>query len=89
MWMAHESAAAEAASINFAAARDEGLASLEEIVSEYERELGLPRAELREYLTENVCFELNEEMRAGLELFFRLAQRHGVIESARPLKTFG
>jgi chorismate dehydratase len=88
MWMARESAAGAVASVDFAAARDEGLASLEEIVAEYERELSLPRAELRDYLTENICFDLNEEMRAGLELFFRLAHKHGLTESAKPLKTF-
>ncbi len=88
MWMAHESAADTVASVDFAAARDDGVASLEEIVAAYEPELGLARAELREYLTENICFELNEEMRAGLELFFRLAHKHGLTESAKPLKTF-
>lgn len=88
MWMARESAAAAVASVDFAAARDEGLASLEEIVAGYEAELKLPRAELREYLTDNICFDLNDEMRAGLELFFRLAHKHGLTDSDKPLKTF-
>ncbi|HKP72711.1 MAG TPA: menaquinone biosynthesis protein [Pyrinomonadaceae bacterium] len=89
MWMAHESADETVRAIDFAGARDEGLASLEEIVAEYERELNLPREELRAYLTENICFELNAEMRAGLELFFQLAHRHGFTPSARPLKLLG
>ncbi|HYP02468.1 MAG TPA: MqnA/MqnD/SBP family protein, partial [Pyrinomonadaceae bacterium] len=89
MWMAHESAAEAVRRIDFAGARDEGLARLEEIVAEYERELGLPRADLRAYLTENICFELNEDMRAGLELFFRLAHRHDLIKTVRPLKLLG
>jgi chorismate dehydratase len=86
MWMAHESAAATVASVDFAGARDEGLASLEEIVAEYSGELGLPREELREYLTENISFHLDEEMRAGLELFFRLAHKHGLTPELRPLR---
>lgn len=86
MWMARASEAGRAAVVDFAAARDEGLASLEEIVSEYSRDLGLPRAELREYLTENIRFHLDEELRAGLELFFRLAHKHGITGAARPLR---
>ena len=89
MWMAHESAAEAVRRIDFAGARDEGLASLDEIVAEYERELGLPREELRAYLTENICFDLNADMRAGLELFFQLAHRHKLIQTVRPLKLLG
>lgn len=86
MWMAHESAAEAVRRVDFAGARDEGLARLEEIVAEYERTLGLPRTELRAYLTENICFDLNEDMRAGLELFFRLAHKHRLTPAVRPLK---
>ena len=89
MWMARSAAAARVAGVNFAAARDEGLARVEEIAAEYEKTLGRPRAELVRYLTRNICFELDEEMRAGLELFFRLAHRHGVISDPRPLKFLG
>jgi chorismate dehydratase len=89
MWMAHESAAGRVRGIDFAAARDEGLARVEEIAAEYERELGRPRAELVSYLTRNICFGLDEEMRAGLELFFRLAHEHGVTRELRPLKFLG
>lgn len=88
MWMAHESAVDVVRAADFAGARDEGIAHLEEIIEEYERELRLPREELREYITENVCFELNGEMLAGLELFFRLAHKHGLIERVRPLRLF-
>jgi predicted solute-binding protein len=88
MWMAHESAVEAVRVADFAGARDEGVAHLEEIVDQYERQLRLPREELRAYLTENVCFDLNEEMRAGLELYFRLAHKHGLIERVRPLRLF-
>jgi chorismate dehydratase len=87
MWMARARDARLARAVDFAAARDEGLGALEEIVAEYSGELGLPRAELREYLTENIRFHLDEEMRAGLELFYRLAREHGVTDAARPLRT--
>ena len=86
LWMAHGRAAAAVRRIDFTAARDEGLAHTEEIVARYERELGLPRAELRSYLNDSLCFELNAEMRAGLELYFRLAHKHGLAPAARPLQ---
>lgn len=89
MWMAHESAAARLRGVDFAAARDEGLARVGEIAAEYERELGRPRAELVRYLTRNICFELDAAMGAGLELFFRLAHKHGVTRGHRPLKFLG
>jgi chorismate dehydratase len=89
MWMAHESAAESVRAIDFAGVRDEGLASVEEIVDVYERELRRPREELVRYLTHNIAFDLDRELAAGLELFFRLAHRHGVIETLRPLRFIG
>lgn len=89
MWMADAGASERVRAVDFAAARDEGLAAVEEIAADYERELGRPRAELVRYLTENISFSLDEEMRAGLELFFRLAHRHGVTQNLRPLKFLG
>jgi chorismate dehydratase len=88
-WMARENAAARVREIDFAAARNEGLRCAEEIAAAYEELLKLPRAELLAYLRENICYELNEEMREGLELYFRLAYRHGLVPDARPLKFLG
>ncbi|MCA1592387.1 MAG: menaquinone biosynthesis protein [Acidobacteria bacterium] len=89
MWMTRAAANETISAADFAGARDEGLAHVEEIAAEYERELGRSRGELLAYLRENVCFELDEEMRAGLELYYRLARKHGIIESVRPLKMLG
>ncbi|HEX8337428.1 MAG TPA: MqnA/MqnD/SBP family protein, partial [Pyrinomonadaceae bacterium] len=89
MWMADAGASERVRAVDFAAARDEGLAAVEEIAAGYERELGRPRADLVRYLTENISFELNEEMRAGLELYFQLAHKHGIVQSLRPLKFLG
>lgn len=89
MWMAQAGAGARVGRIDFAGARDEGLARVEEIAAAYEGELGRPRAELVRYLTENISFGLDEGMRAGLELFFRLAHKHGVTQTLRPLKFVG
>ena len=77
------------AAIDFAAARDEGLAHLDEIAATYARATGLPAAEMREYLSTNISFELDEELLAGLELYFQLAQKHGLIPEVRPLRFAG
>jgi chorismate dehydratase len=86
MWMAHAGLHERVRAIDFARARDEGLQNVEEIIALYQTELALPREELREYLLENISYKLDEEMRAGLELYYKLAHKHGLIPAARPLK---
>src|SRR5713226_9708652 len=66
MWMARASAAAQLRGIDFARARDEGLAHLDELTAENESQLGLSRENIRTYLTENIVFRMDEEMRKGL-----------------------
>ncbi|HWT02426.1 MAG TPA: menaquinone biosynthesis protein [Pyrinomonadaceae bacterium] len=89
MWMAREGAAERVRRVDFAGARDEGLEHVEEIAAAYAPAVGLPPGEIKEYLLDNISFELNEEMRAGLSLFYRLAARHGVVPEARPLRMLG
>jgi chorismate dehydratase len=86
MWMARADAARSVREIDFAAARDEGLARVEEIITSYEPALGLSRNELREYLLQNISFRLDAGMRAGLDLFYNLAKKHGMIPALRPTK---
>jgi len=87
LWMAAERAAQRVRKIDFAAARDEGLARAEEIVAYYQPLLNLTREELRSYLAENISFSISEEMRAGMDLYFQLAFKHGLIPALKPLKT--
>jgi chorismate dehydratase len=86
IWMARAASAERVCGVDFAGARDEGLEHVEEIARLYEGELNLPRGELREYLLDNISFTLDEEMRAGLDLFYSLAHKHGIIPALRPLK---
>ncbi|MGH9967118.1 MAG: menaquinone biosynthetic enzyme MqnA/MqnD family protein [Pyrinomonadaceae bacterium] len=72
--------------IDFAAARDEGLEKIEEIVSHYQKEIPLSRAELKEYLTDNISFQIDERMEDGLKLYFELAWKHGLIPQLKPLQ---
>src|SRR6266446_6889051 len=62
MWMVRSDSAERVRAIDFAAARDEGLAHLDEIAAENETRLGLSRDEIKTYLTENIAFGMGEEM---------------------------
>lgn len=86
MWMARASEAEKVRFIDFARARDEGLEHLDEIVSLYIDAVNLSSAEIKSYLLENISFEMDEEMSAGLELFYKLAWKHNLIPQARALK---
>lgn len=93
MWMtgaleAEEEAAAEKTKIeiDFAAARDEGLEHIGEIIANYENEIPLPPEDFRAYLTENISYSIDDSMRAGLELFFELARKNRLIETLKPLR---
>lgn len=81
MWMTRR----ESVSINFAAARDEGLAHIDEIVANYENDIRLSRDEMRKYLSQNISYSIDDSMKRGMELYFKLAARHGLIEQNRSL----
>lgn len=85
MWMANAEKAETAKKIDFASARDEGLAHLDEIISNYQSEIHLSHQEFRNYLTENIAFEIDDSMQKGLELYFNLAHKNGLIENLKPL----
>jgi chorismate dehydratase len=89
MWMAHAQSVEKVRGVDFARARDEGLEHVDEIAALYEERLGLAREELRGYLLENICFKLDAEMLAGLELFYKLAHRHGLIPAQKPVRWIG
>jgi chorismate dehydratase len=86
MWMARKDAVDRIRSIDFAAVRDEGLANLDHIAQTYARQIGLSEDEIRSYLTENIVFSADEELRKGLKLYFGLAEQHQLIDGASPLE---
>lgn len=81
MWMTRR----ETCDIDFAAARDEGLEHLEEIITNYQAAIDIDRDWFRRYLTENISYTIDDRMRRGLELFFDLAAKHRLIEQNRPM----
>jgi chorismate dehydratase len=86
MWMVRDEAVERARRVDFAAARDEGVARLDEIVASYENKIPMRVEELRNYLTENIVFNVDESMEKGLRLYFELAFKHKLIDSVRKLR---
>jgi chorismate dehydratase len=82
MWMSRS----ETAPIDFASARDEGLAHVDEIIGNYLSEVRLTRDEIREYLTSNISYRVTEEMRQGMALYFELAHKHQLVSGKKELR---
>ena len=82
MWMTQN----ESCEIDFASARDEGLAHLDEIISNYESEISLTHEDFKKYLAENISYSIDENMQKGLELYFKLAHKNGLCENNLELR---
>jgi chorismate dehydratase len=86
VWAVSNKNLSRVADIDFGAARDEGLEQIEEILSHYEREIPLPREELKEYITDDITFHIDQPMQQGMKLYFDLAYKHRLIEQVKPLR---
>jgi chorismate dehydratase len=85
MWIAADKNSSRSSAIDFVQACKEGMAQRNEIFDYYEQILGLPRSELETYLTENITFFLDADLRKGLELYYQLAHKNGLIAGLKPL----
>ena len=83
MWAIRNDATDRAKYVDFAGARDEGVARIDEIVDYYLTRIPLSREELRFYLTDNIAFDLDDQMQNGLELYFQLAAKHQLIDEPK------
>lgn len=86
MWMIRDDAVEQAREIDFAGARDEGVAHLEQIVESYRQKIPMTVQELGNYLTENIVFHVDESMEKGLRLYVELAFKHRLIERIKPMR---
>nr|HMS38884.1 menaquinone biosynthesis protein [Pyrinomonadaceae bacterium] len=82
MWMTRN----ESCEIDFASARDQGLAHLDEIISNYESEISLTHEDFKKYLSENISYLIDEKMQKGLELYFKLAHKNNLIRQNSKLR---
>jgi predicted solute-binding protein len=85
MWMTQRAAI----DIDFARARDEGLAHLDEIAANYQNDIALPPGEMKEYLSENISYSIDGPMRRGMELYFELAAKNDLIPENKALRFVG
>lgn len=71
----------------FQASRNHGLepAALEQIAAEWSKRLHLTPAEVKDYLTRNIYFQLDPDCLEGMELFFRYAAECGAVERRQPI----
>jgi chorismate dehydratase len=86
MWMVRNDRAERVRQVDFAAARNEGLDHLDDIVAAQTGPFKLSSEEIREYLRTNIVFQIDDEMRRGLSLYFDLAQKHKLIPQTKPLE---
>jgi chorismate dehydratase len=86
VWAVRNQDLLRVAAIDFAAARDEGLEQIEEILSHYGPEIPLPREELKEYLTDDITFHIDAPMQQGMKLYFDLAYKHRLIPELKGLQ---
>lgn len=72
----------------FQASAEHGLQpeSVAHIAREWAPQLGISEAEIRQYLTENIHYQLDPGCIEGLQLFYRYAQELGVLPAAPPLQ---
>lgn len=86
MWTCPETGAESVSRIDFAGARDEGLAHVEEIISNYERELRIDREDFVRYLMQTIVYKPTEQMLSGMDLYLDLASKHGLIKERKTVK---
>jgi len=86
MWMVRNDCGEKVRQVDFAAARDEGLNQLDDIVAAQTDLLSLSPQEIREYLRTNIVFQIDDEMRRGLNLYFDLARKHKLIPELKPFE---
>jgi len=69
--------------IDFDSAKIEGKDHANDLADLYSERLGLSRDSLFSYLTEAICYDLDEDSLRGLGLYYQLAAEHGLIQEAR------
>jgi len=86
VWAGRRGAVTPEVVSDFLASKQYGIDHIEEIAEAAADELELPAAALERYLGKSIDFSLDEENRAGLELYFRRCAEAGLIPRARPLE---
>lgn len=74
---------------DFTASREAGLTHIDELAREWSPRIGLTEAVIRSYLTENIWYHLDQDCRAGMELFYRYGAECGALPAAPKIQFLG
>jgi predicted solute-binding protein len=85
-WMARRKAPIGRLIEVLSAARDAGLAQLEELAAEGARRLGIDPAAARRYLTHQIRYDFGPKERRGLHVFYEMAAEDGMAPVGVPLR---
>lgn len=86
MWMVRNQSVDKVRAIDFATARDEGLANVDRVIASYPHQIPFSADEMRQYLTENIVFKVDDEMRKGLKFYFDLAAKQHLSSEAKSME---
>jgi chorismate dehydratase len=86
VWAGHRESVTPELVADFAASKAYGMAHLTEISTTASLEQDLPVPDLLNYLQENIDFTLDSENLAGLELYYCLAAKLGLIPRAKAIE---
>ncbi len=75
----------------FQQSRDHGLMpeSLDRIAGDWAPRLGLTEAQVKDYLTQNICYELDSACLEGMKLFFQYGEECGALPASPALSFLG
>lgn len=79
-----DEALAQAMARDFIASRDHGLSNVEALAQEWAGKIFLTHESIQEYFTENIHYTLDEECRAAMQAFFRMAHEAAILPEYQP-----
>jgi len=85
-WAGRAGAGLEKLGGDFRSSRDYGLAQIDRIAAEYGPKHGMTPEEVKVYLTRKIDYNLAEDHRQGLDLFYKLAREVGAISEVTDLE---
>jgi chorismate dehydratase len=68
---------------DFIRSRDHGLENIDAIVAEWSQRFPIPENTIRNYLTANIHYVLDEECVEGMQAFFQMAAEYGALPPYR------
>jgi chorismate dehydratase len=86
LWAVRRNALARMTDVDFALVKREAEDNLDRIIDESANRLSLPYQYVREYLTECIHYQLDDQCLEGLRRFFDLAFQVGLIQSIKQLQ---